>query len=236
MVDWIKSSVSRSTAAVASSKTKTWSSLWSLVHQIHLPLFSWGELLRGRLTASGQHSDSHLPRAPHATAHVFKCVDKCYFQVLAVRFDGIIIWPSLGWSFFLPRRPIIYEKTTWRPEGRPDTKSERWDWRREDQTAASLQIYDCSRISHRFHHLYCSNGSRLCLRVPENSTGSCPIDFDKRKRFEEVICFHLRYDGQPTPQPVQAQLRDIYSVNENPATSRLYQPFKENSNFNKVCR
>ena len=142
MVDWIKSSVSRSTAAVASSKTKTWSSLWSLVHQIHLPWFSWGELLRGRLTASGQHSDSHLPRAPHATAHVFKCVDKCYFQVLAVRFEGIIIWPSLGWIFFLPRRPIIYEKTTWRPEGRPDTKSERWDWRREDQTAASLQIYD----------------------------------------------------------------------------------------------
>ena len=55
---------------------------------------------------------------------------------------GLIILPSLGWSFFLLRRPIIYEKTTWRPEGRPDTKSERWDWRREDQTAASLQIYD----------------------------------------------------------------------------------------------
>ena len=130
-------------------------------------------------------------------------------------------------------------KLTWRPEARLETKSDRWDWRREAQTAVSLQMRDKRNVPggcHHISHLYCSNGSRLCLRVPENSTGSCPIGFDKRKRFEEVICFHLRYDGQPTPQPVQAQLRDIYSVNENPATSRLYQPFKENSNFNKVCR
>ena len=182
MVDWIKSSVSRSTAAVASSKTKTWSSLWSLVHQIHLPLFSWGELLRGRLTASGQHSDSHLPRAPHATAHVFKCVDKCYFQVLAVRFEGIIIWPSLGWSFFFtPPTHNLWEDhlETWRKtrhkigevglaEGGPNCG-----------ITANIWHKDCSRISPRFHHLYCSNGSRLCLRVPEKSTGSCWLGVDK---------------------------------------------------------
>ena len=76
-------------------------------------------------------------------------------------------------------KKVVLSKQTWSPEARPVTKSDRWDWRREDQTASSLErlayqvfLYKCNVAT---AYLYCSNGSRLCLRVPEKSTGSYAV-------------------------------------------------------------
>ena len=41
---------------------------------------------------------------------------------------------------------------------------------------------------------------------------------------EKKALGHLWYDGEPAPQPVQAQLRDIHPINEDSTTGRLYQP------------
>ena len=77
------------------------------------------------------------------------------------------------------KQKVVPSKQTWSPEARPVTKSDRWDWRREDQTASSLErlayqvfLYKCNVAT---AYLYCSNGSRLCLRVPEKSTGSYTV-------------------------------------------------------------
>ena len=74
---------------------------------------------------------------------------------------------------------MVLSKQTWSPEARPVTKSDKWDWRREDQTASSLERLAYQVFLHKCNvataYLYCSNGSRLCLRVPEKSTGSYTV-------------------------------------------------------------